>query len=113
MLPNGSYIMKVIEAVISTANLNEVKASLQNIGIEKIIVSQFVSNGSMRGRAAFHKGTEYMAGFMTRIKVEVVAADDLVGRVIETIGDIARTERQGNCRIFIHPLVEASLKQCL
>jgi len=109
MLPNGRYIMKVIETVISSASLDEVKAALQILGIEKIMVSRFVCNGSMKGRAAFHRGTEYMVGVITRIKVEVVAADDLVGRVIEAIGDIARTERQGNCRILIHPLVEATL----
>jgi nitrogen regulatory protein P-II 1 len=101
--------MKVIEAVINTANLDEVKAALQKIGIEKIMVSQFVNNGRIKGRAAFHRGTDYMVGFMTRIKVEIVAADELVGRVIETMGEIARTERQGNFRIFIYPFVEASL----
>jgi nitrogen regulatory protein P-II 1 len=109
MLPNGRYIMKVIEAVINNSNLDEVKAALLKIGIEKIVVSRFVNNGRIKGRAALHRGTEYMVGFMTRIKVEIVAADELVGRVIETIGQIARTERQGNCRIFIYPFVEAPL----
>jgi len=101
--------MKVIEAVISTANLDEVKAALLKIGIEKIMVSRFVNKGRRKGNAAFQRGTEYMVGVITRIKVKIVAADELVGRVIETIGEIARTERQGNCRIFIYPLVEAPL----
>lgn len=101
--------MKVIEAVINTANLDEVKAALLKIGIEKIEVSRLVNNGRIKGRAALRMGTEYMFGFMTRIKVEIVAADELVGRVIETIGQIARAERQGNCRIFIYPFVESSL----
>jgi nitrogen regulatory protein P-II 1 len=101
--------MKVIEAVISTANLDEFKAALQKIGIEKIMVSRLVNNGRIKGTAAFHRGTEYMVGFMTRIKVEIVAADELVGRVIETIGELARTERQGKCRIFVYPFIEATL----
>jgi nitrogen regulatory protein PII len=101
--------MKVIEAVINSANLDEVKTALQNIGIEKIFVSRFVNNGRIKGRAAIHRGTEYMVGLMTRIKVEIVAADELVGRVIETLSQIARTEHQGNCRIFIYPFVEAPL----
>jgi nitrogen regulatory protein PII len=109
MLPNGRYIMKVIEAVINTANLDEVKTALLKIGIEKIEVRRFVNNGRIKGRAALHRGTEYMVGFMTRIKVEIVAADELVGRVIETIGQIARAEQRGNCRIFIYPFVEAPL----
>jgi nitrogen regulatory protein PII len=101
--------MKVIEAVINTANLDEVKASLLKIGIENIKISWFVNNGRIKGKTAIHRGTEYMVGFMLRIKVEIVTADELVGRVIETIGQIARTERHGNCRIFIYPFVEAPL----
>jgi nitrogen regulatory protein PII len=102
-------IMKIIEAVINAAKLHEVKAALHKIGIEKIMVSQIVINGRKKGNAAIHRGAEYMAGFMTKIKVEIVAADELVGRVIETIGEIASTERKGDCRILIHPFIDAPI----
>lgn len=99
--------MKVIEAIIRPANLDEVKAALQKMGIEIISVSQFVNNGRKRSKAMIDKSAEYMTGLMTRIKVEIVAADELVGRVIETIGNVASTERKGDCRIFIRPFSDA------
>jgi nitrogen regulatory protein PII len=99
--------MKVIEAIIRTANLDEVKAALQKIGIDRIMVSQFVNNGRKRSKVMIDKSAEYMTGLMTKIRVEIVAADELVGRVIETIGNVARTERNGDCRIFIRPFSEA------
>jgi nitrogen regulatory protein P-II 1 len=99
--------MKVIEAIIRPAKLDEVKAALQKMGIERIKVSQLVNNGRLRSKAMLDKSAEYMAGLMTRIKVEIIAADELVGRVIETIGNVARTERNGDCRIFIRPFSEA------
>jgi nitrogen regulatory protein PII len=102
-------IVKVIEAVINAANLDEIKAALHKIGIEKIMVSQIVINGRKQGKAVIHRGAEYMAGFMAKIKVEIVAADELVGRVIETIGEITSTERKGYCRILIHPFIEAPI----
>ena len=98
--------MKIIEAVITVTKLYEVKTALHKIGIEKIMVSQIVVNGRKKGNAVIHRGAEYMAGFMTKIKVEIIAADELVGRVIETIGEIASTERIGDCRILIHSFVE-------
>jgi nitrogen regulatory protein PII len=101
--------MKVIEAVINVGKLDEVKAALHKMGIEKIMVSQIVMNGRRKGKAVIHRGAEYMAGFMAKIKVEIVAADELVGRVIETIGEIASTERKGDCRILIHPFVEVPI----
>ena len=95
--------MKVIEAIINTANLDEVRIALQHVGIEKIMVSHL-------GRSAvLHKGAEYMVGFMSKIKVEILTADELVGRVIETIGEIARRERRGVYRIMIHPFSEAAI----
>jgi len=93
--------MKEIEVIIRQANLYEVKSALQKMGIEKIKVSQLINNGRQKSKAVFDKGTEYMTGLMTKIRVEIVAADELVGIVIETIGNVARTERNGDCRIFI------------
>jgi nitrogen regulatory protein PII len=102
-------LMKVIETIINTANLDELKAALNNIGIEKIMVSHLVNNSRKKGRDVLHWGADYMFGLMTKIKVEIIAADELVGRVIETIGEIARTDSKGDCRILIHPFVEASI----
>jgi nitrogen regulatory protein P-II 1 len=99
--------MKVIEAIIRPAKLDEVKAALQKMGIERITVSQLVNNGRKRSKAIIDKSAVYMAGLMTKIRVEIVAADEMVGRVIETIGNVARTERKGDCRIFIRTFSEA------
>lgn len=99
--------MKVIEAIIRPVKLNEVKAALQKMGIERITVSQLIYNGRKRSKSMIDKSAEYMAGLMTKIRVEIVAADELVGRVIETIGNVARTERNGDCLIFIRPFSEA------
>ena len=99
--------MKVIEAIIRSVNLDVVKSSLQKMGIERIMVSQFVNRGRERSKAMINMSAECMAGLMTKIRIEIVAADELVGRVIETIGNVARTERNGDCLIIIHPFSEA------
>ena len=99
--------MKVIEAIIRPANLDEVRAALRKIGIETIIVSQLFNRGRKKGKTMINHGAEYMVGLITKIKVEIVAADDLVGRVIEAIGNVAGTENAGGCRILIRPCSEA------
>jgi len=98
--------MKVIEAIIRPTNLDEIKASLQNMGIERIMVSQIFNNGRKKRKAMISKSAEYMTDLMTKIRVEIVAADELVERVIEIIGNVARTERYGDCRIFIRPFIK-------
>ncbi len=99
--------MKIIEAIIRPANLEEVKAALGKIGIDRIMVSHFVTSGRKKSKTIIDMGTDYMAGLITKIRVEIVATDELVGRVIETIGNIAGAENRGGCRIFIRPCMEA------
>jgi nitrogen regulatory protein P-II 1 len=99
--------MKVIEVIIRPTNLDEIKAALQKMGIEKIKFSQIINNGRQKSKAMFDKSTEYMTGLMSKIRVEIVAADELVGIVIETIANVVRTERNGDCRIFIRSFSEA------
>lgn len=104
--------MKLIEAMIRPFNLEEVKTALQEmgideIGVEEIMVSQLVSNGFKKGKELFYRGAEYAPDFMTKMKVEIIAADGLVDKIVETIRKIAGTERKGDCRIYILPVIQA------
>ena len=98
--------MKVIEAIIRPASLDEVKAALRKIGIEKVMVSQLVKSGRQGSKIVIDRGAGYMVGLMSKIKVEIIATDELVARVIEVIGNVAGMERNGGCRIFIRPCLE-------
>jgi nitrogen regulatory protein PII len=88
--------MKLIKAIIRSIRLNEIKAALNGIGIEQIKVRDSCRiAGEVTNLAA-------------KVRLEVVAADELMGRIIEIIGRVAGTERTGDCRIFILPFVEAT-----
>jgi nitrogen regulatory protein PII len=99
--------MKLIEAVISVSSLEEIKTALASIGIDRVMVRAFAKTSHDKGKGILDLGADYVSGFMTRIKVEIVATDELVGKVIDAIGEIVKNEHQGICRIFIHPLAEA------
>ena len=104
--------MKLIEAVIRPSNLEEVETALQEIGIEEIGVEEIrvtplVNNSLKKGEALLYRGVEYVPDLMARMKVEIIAADGLVDKIVETIRKIAGTERKGDCRIFILPLIAA------
>jgi len=104
--------MKLIEAIIRGIPIEEVKDSLQKVGvgemgIEEILVSRLDGDSREKGNPLFYRGTEYMAGFITRMKIEIVVSDDLVDRVVTTIRKIAGTARKEDCRIYIVPLMAA------
>lgn len=99
--------MKLIEAIIKPVKLEDVKTALRNIGIEEFMESALICHGRQKGQAMFFRGAEYMLNFVEKVKLQIIAADDAVGKIVEAIGTIARTERREDCRIYILPFVEA------
>jgi len=99
--------MKLIEAVIKPVKLQEVKAALQTITIVDIKERKLICHGRQKRVSMLFRGAEYVEYFVEKVKLEIIAADESVGKIIEAIGSIARTERREDCRIFILPFVEA------
>jgi nitrogen regulatory protein P-II 1 len=99
--------MKLIEAIIKPVKLDEVKSALQKMGIEDIMESALICHGRQKGQAMYYRGADYVASFVEKVKLEIIAADDSAGKIVEIIGNIAKTERMDDCRIFILPFVQA------
>ena len=99
--------MKMIEAIIKPFKLDEVKEALNGIGIEGITVSEVKGFGRQKGHTELYRGAEYVVDFIPKVKLEIAVADEMVAKVVETIGATAKTGRIGDGKIFILPLEEA------
>ena len=53
-----------------------------------------------------YRGAEYAVDFLPKVKIELVLADDLVERAVETIVETARSGKIGDGKIFILPVEE-------
>ncbi|MBF0497926.1 MAG: P-II family nitrogen regulator [Deltaproteobacteria bacterium] len=100
--------MKLVEAIIKPVKLEEVKSALQRIGIEEIMESALICHGRQKKQMMFYRGAKYVVDFIQKTKLEIIAADDSVGKIVEVIGNIAKTERKDDCRIYILPFNEAN-----
>lgn len=99
--------MKLIEAIIKPFKLDEVKDALNQIGVEGITVSEVKGYGRQKGHTELYRGAEYVVDFIPKIRIEIAVSDELVGKVVETIENSAKTGRIGDGKIFIIPLEEA------
>ena len=99
--------MKLIETIIRPVNLAEVKAAMQELGIEEMMESEIISHGSKKVETMSYRGAEYATDFIKKIKVEIIAADNIVAKVVKTIRDIAGTGRNEDCRIFVLSFIDA------
>ncbi len=98
--------MKKIEAVIKPFKLDEVKAALQDIGIQGLTVSEVKGFGRQKGHTELYRGAEYVVDFLPKIKLEIAVADEMVDKVIDAIVESANTGRIGDGKIFVLPMEE-------
>ena len=98
--------MKKIEAVIKPFKLDDVREALTEIGITGMTVSEVKGFGRQKGHTEVYRGAEYAVDFLPKVKIELVLADDLVERAVETIIETARSGKIGDGKIFILPVEE-------
>ncbi len=96
--------MKKIEAIIKPFKLDEVKDALNEIGVQGITVTEVKGFGRQKGHVELYRGAEYDISFIPKVKIEIVAANGLVDKVVGTIEDKAKTGKIGDGKIFVYSL---------
>ena len=99
--------MKKIEAIIKPFKLDDVKEALTEIGVIGMTVMEVRGFGRQKGHTELYRGSEYTIDFLPKVKVELVVADSLVPKVVETIIGAAKTGSIGDGKVFVLPVEEA------
>jgi nitrogen regulatory protein P-II 1 len=98
--------VKKVEAIIKPFKLDEVKQALSEVGVAGLTATEVKGFGRQKGHTELYRGAEYVVDFLPKVKVEVVVADSMVGRVVEVIERAAKTGRIGDGKIFVVPVEE-------
>ena len=98
--------MKKIEAIIQPFRLEPVKEALHAISVEGMTVSEVKGFGRQKGLREVYRGMEYQVDFLPKVKIEIVAQDEKVKLILDTIVEKARTGRIGDGKIFVYPVAE-------
>ena len=96
--------MKKIEAIIKPFKLDDVKASLGEVGITGMTVIEVKGFGRQKGHTEMYRGTEYTIDFVPKVKVEVVVDDGKLQAALDTIVKAAHTGQIGDGKIFVSDL---------
>lgn len=96
--------MKKIEAIIRPFKLDEVREALTEIGVRGMTITEVKGYGRQRGHTELYRGAEYKVDFLPKIKIEIVAPDNMVDKIVNTIIKSARTGQVGDGKIFIYPI---------
>ena len=96
--------MKRIEATINLFKLDEVKDALNEIGIQGMTVTKVNGFGRQEGHIEFYRSAKNDIAFIPKVRLEVIAANGLVEKVVKTIQDKAKTDEIGDGKIFVSTL---------
>ncbi|MCK5543212.1 MAG: P-II family nitrogen regulator [Desulfobacterales bacterium] len=99
--------MKKIEAIIKPFKLDDVKESLNEIGVHGMTVTEVNGYGRQKGHKEIYRGAEYVVDFVPKIKIEIVLNKERVEEAIQTICDAANTGKIGDGKIFVSNIEQA------
>lgn len=93
--------MKKIEVIIKPFKLDEVKDALNDMGINGMTISEVKGFGRQKGHTELYRGAEYVVDFIPKVKIEVIAPDEIAAKICSVIEKTARTGKLGDGKIFI------------
>ena len=87
--------------------LDEVKESLQNIGIQGLTVTEIKGFGRQKGHTELYRGAEYIVDFLPKIKIELIVDDSILNQVLDEIIKSSKTGKIGDGKIFVSNIDQA------
>jgi nitrogen regulatory protein PII len=103
--------MKIITAIVQPFMLSKVSHALEEIeGFPGMTITDargFGREKSAHDKSAPHRVIEDFVEYVKKTRIEIVARDDMVERIIETIARAAHTGNRGDGKIFVWPVDHA------
>ena len=93
--------MKLVTAIIKPFTLDDVKSSLEQLGVLGMTVSEVQGYGRQKGHTEVYRGAEYSVDFVPKIKIEVVVDDTAVEKVLDAVVEAARTGKIGDGKVWV------------
>lgn len=93
--------MKKIEAIIRSSKFEEVKEALESIGTSFFTFMEVKGYGKQKGEHVVYRGAAYDVGYIGRIQLEIIVADEKADPVVKAIRTAAHTGEVGDGKIII------------
>ncbi|WP_284983435.1 P-II family nitrogen regulator [Arthrobacter sp. efr-133-TYG-118] len=92
--------MKLVTAIVRPERIDEVREALERFGVNGMTVSQANGYGQQRGHVEVYRGAEYNSDLLPKIRVEVLATDELADGIVDAIISGASTGQFGDGKIW-------------
>ena len=64
--------------------------------------------GRQKGQTEIYRGAEYAVNMLPKVRLEIVASDEIAPKIVETIREAANTNSIGDGKIFVLDVGDAT-----
>ena len=97
-----------IKAIIQPFKLSNVVEALREIqNFPGLTITKVQGFGRTRGKGATHKIVEDLIDYVPKVKIEIIANDEMLDEIVERIKKNAYSGHKGDGMIFIYDLRNA------
>jgi nitrogen regulatory protein P-II 1 len=96
--------VKLVTAVLRPEAVEDVREALRPLGQFGMTVTEAQGYGRQKGHSEVYRGTVFQVDFLPKLRLEMVVADEIVDRVVETIIQSVRTGNVGDGKIWVTPV---------
>jgi len=93
--------VKLITAIVKPFKLDDVKEALKGAGVEGLTIAEVQGFGRQSGHTEVYRGAEYTIDFVPKVRIEIVAEDGEVDRLIDVVVGAARTGKIGDGKVWV------------
>jgi len=104
--------MKLITAIIRNSQLDQVRESLIDAGIERITVSRASGHGQQL-KEEIYRGKVVVPGLTPKMRLEIAVNEEFVETTIDAIISAARTHNGGSGEIGDGKIFVTNLEECI
>ena len=98
--------MKSIDAIIKPSKLQDVKERIRQFGVNSMMLSTVTDCCGSDGRLRIYRGSSYFIKDVTRVRIQIIVDEDMVGPVVDTIMATASPGEVDAGSISIYPVAE-------
>lgn len=94
-------LMKKIEAVVRLSKFDAIRDALANIGVRFFTMSDVKGFGLQKEQRVY-RGSVYDADYIARLQLDILANDNKVDEIVDTIVSAGRTGKTGDGKITVY-----------
>lgn len=99
--------MKLVTAIVQPEKFSDIRAALEDFGIQGMTVSEANGYGRQMGHKEVYRGQSFTVNLLPKIRIEILTTEERAVDIVDLIISTANTGSSGDGKIWLTNVDEA------